>query len=76
MNPFALVPRVVEQLDPSRAGPNKSSYDFSQNMLDVCSYPRFRHTQELCQAVRAFVLLAITVLILVLIHHFIHVRQY
>lgn len=75
MNSFALVPRAVKQVDPCQEGPNKSLYNCSRNVLDICSYDRYRQNEELCQVARAFILLAITILILASVSHFMHIRQ-
>jgi hypothetical protein len=74
----ALFTRGIESVDYCR----KPHYDFvncTQSILDICNYDRYRndpHKLLVCHWIRAFVLLAITVVMLNIMSYTIHRSQF
>jgi hypothetical protein len=77
-NKAALIPRGIESVDYCR----KPHYDFfncTQSILDICNYDRYRndpHKLLVCHWIRAFVLLATTVLMLKIMSYTLHRSQF
>lgn len=78
-NKVTLVSRGDLPGKPCQAGPGYHWFRCIQSTLDICNYERFRHSKHkllLCQWIRAFVLLAIVLLILKIMQRTLHRNQY
>lgn len=67
----ALVPRRVNP-NFCQPGPRYRFYNCAQWTLDVCNYDRYKDNLLACQIIRAFILLALVVLLLLWMTYTIH----